>query len=101
VNRRPRLDATAGPRDLGRRARVAAEWRTPVGGRAPRLGPREYIRPATSRVGRFTRVDPLATPRLWNRWRWLGLVFWGGLTGEALRRAWRRHGGPTGSPEGE
>jgi hypothetical protein len=94
MTRRPARPASSAPRDLRRGARTVPDWRRSDGGRAPRLGPREYIGTTTTRTGRFRRIDPLSTPQLWSGARWIGLVFWAGLTGEVARRAWKRHGGP-------
>lgn len=88
-------------RDLAGGARPAAHWRertdTGDGPRAPRLAPDELIGRGVTRVGRFRRIDPLRTPRLWSRWHWVGVVFWAGVVGQAGRRAWRQHGGPRGA----
>ncbi|MBW3621246.1 MAG: hypothetical protein KY461_13455 [Actinobacteria bacterium] len=94
-----RLDRFATARaaqDLRRGARVVADARVARDGRATRLGPRELLGPGAPRPGRLARRDPLATTDLWGLWHWLGFVFWAGVTGQALRRAWRQHGGPTG-----
>lgn len=85
---------TTRPKQLGRRGREAPDWRDSVQGYAPRLGPREYIGTGITRAGRFAKVDPLRTPQLWNRWRWLGLAGWALTLGGAIFRAWRQVGGP-------
>ncbi|MBW3659689.1 MAG: hypothetical protein KY457_13695 [Actinobacteria bacterium] len=94
--RAERFAAARAAQDLRRGARVVADARSAREGRAVRLGPREFLGPGPSRTGRLARTDPFATPELWGFWRWVGFVFWAGVTGESLRRAWKRHGGPTG-----
>lgn len=72
----------------------AADWRTAVDGRAPRLGPREVIGDGmTTRVGIFRERDPLRFPKLWTRVRFLALVLWTGVVGGSIWKAWRDHGG--------
>ena len=91
------LHASVEPKVLGRRIHLATGWQDDADGHAPRLGPRELIGDQITRTGRFESVDPLRTPQLWNRWRWLGLLGWAGLAGGSLWRAWRRVGAPWGS----
>lgn len=85
--------ARTGPKDLGLVTRPG-RWRDGDGGRAARLGPREVIGRQVARRGRWAGVDPLRTPRLWNRYRWMGLGLWAGLIAGAGWKAWRGLGGP-------
>ncbi len=91
----------AEPKVIGRRIHLAANWQDDTGGRAPRLGPRELIGDQVTRRGRFESVDPLRTPELWNRWRWLALMGWSGLVVGSVVKAWRRVGLPSWSETGE
>jgi hypothetical protein len=53
-----------------------------------------------TRVGRFSRIDPLTTPERPTVANVLGVVGWAVLTVEALRRAWaasRARGTPEGA----
>lgn len=78
-------------RNLRRGGSEVAGWRDPVDGRAPRLGPREYVGAGVTRSGRFRGKDPLRTGRVWSRWQWLAAAGWAGLLGGSLAAAKRRH----------
>jgi hypothetical protein len=99
AERRAALRAARASRDLRRGGRVVADARTAREGRAVRLAPGEYLGGGPGRTGRFGDVDPLSAPRIWGLWEWVGFLFWAGVTAEAGRRAWKRHGGPTGGEE--
>lgn len=72
----------------------AADWRTPVAGRAPRLGPRDYIgNDIAPGRGAWAGRDPMRTPQWWHVGRWLMLVLLTLLTGATGYLSWRRHGG--------
>ncbi len=79
--------------NLRRGGGEAPGWRDAVDGRAPRLGPGEYIGTGVTRSGRFARKDPLRTGRVWNRWQWLAAGAWAALLGGALAAAKREHDG--------
>lgn len=52
-----------------------------------------YLANFVTKIGRFGRIDPRKHGLLWNRWKWLGLVFWAGLLGGAFAKAWKDEGG--------
>jgi len=88
------LKAAGRSRRLGpRRGGPTPVWREPVDGRAPRLGPREFIGADITRKGPWADRDPLVTPRWWSRYEWVALAGWAALTGGAGYLAWRKHGG--------
>ena len=89
---RAALRAAGRSRRLGPR-HTTTPWREPVDGRAPRLGPREFIGADITRRGAWANRDPLVTPRWWNRYEWLALAGWAALTGGTGYLAWRKHGG--------
>lgn len=70
------------------------DWRTPVEGRAPRLGPRQYIgNDIAPGRGAWKGRDPMRTPRWWGGWSFTALLTWAGLSAGAGYLSWRRHGG--------
>ena len=90
-----RTAARAGRRRAFARPSTRAEaWRTPVDGRAPRLGPRQYIGSdiAPGR-GAWADRDPMRTPDWWHVGRWTALTGWALLTSASGFLSWRRHGG--------
>lgn len=58
-----------------------------------------YLADHVTKVGIFRRLDPGDPGRLWNRWRWAGLVFWAALVGGAVAKAWRDEGGLPDRPD--
>lgn len=52
-----------------------------------------YLASYITKVGRFGRIDPREHGLLWNRWRWLGLLFWVVVVAGSLTKAWRDVGG--------
>lgn len=90
-----RVAARAGrARSFDRPSTRAADWRTPVDGRAPRLGPRQYIgHDIAPGRGAWAERDPMRTPRWWSRARWSALGGWALLAGVTGLISWRRHGG--------
>lgn len=70
-----------------------ADWRTPVDGRAPRLGTRQYIGHDVEGRGAWARKDPLKVPRWWSGARFGALAGWAALTAGTGYLSWRRHGG--------
>lgn len=68
---------------------------------APNLHPGvPYTAQFITKVGRFAKVDPRKHGLLWNRWRWVGLVFWAGVVGGSFAKAWKDHGGLPSQPDG-
>jgi hypothetical protein len=81
-------------RRYGRPSSRAGDWRTPVDGRAPRLGPKQYIgTDIAPGPGAWDGRDPMRTPEWWHVGRWIMLVLWSLLTGITGFLSWRRHGG--------
>lgn len=81
-------------RSFARPSTRAGDWRTPVDGRAPRLGPKQYIGSdiAPGR-GAWAGRDPMRTPRWWSGVRWTALLTSALLAGGSGFLSWRRHGG--------
>ena len=72
----------------------AADWRATVDGRAPRLGPRQYIgHDIAPGRGAWDGRDPMRTPRWWGGPRWTALAGWALLSAGTGFLSWRRHGG--------
>lgn len=72
----------------------AADWRDAVDGRAPRLGPRQYIgHDIAPGTGAWADRDPMRTPHWWHVGRWIALAGWGLLSAGSGWLSWRRHGG--------
>ena len=91
--RRAVLEST-GARSFRRPAgRPGHDWRVPVDGRAPRLGPRTHIGHDVRGHGAWAQRDPLATPRWWTGSALLAALGWLGLTAGTGYLSWRRHGG--------
>jgi hypothetical protein len=80
-------------RSLASRSSRPVNWRDPVDGRAPRLGPHEYIGHDVRGRGAWAHRDPLRVPRLWTAANWGALAGLIGLTAGAGWRSWRQHGG--------
>lgn len=87
------LRGAAQRRTFGGRSSRVADWRNPVGGAAPRLGPRQYIGHDVAGRGAWKDRDPLSTPQWWDGARWAALIGWAALTAGSGYVAWRRHGG--------
>lgn len=77
-------------RHLADRGAASPRWREVRDGRAPRLGPREYIGDQVRRSGRFGDRDPLQTARLPSLVEWAVLALWVLLAGRRARDEWRR-----------
>lgn len=89
-----RIASRAGrARSFRRPSTRVEDWRTPVDGRAPRLGPREYIGHDIRGRGAWKGRDPLTSPVWWAAPRWVAVVGWAALTAGSGFIAWRRHGG--------
>ena len=80
-------------RSMRRPSTRPGDWRTPVGGQAPRLGPRELIGHDIRGRGAWEGRDPLETPRWWSRPHWVALFGWAVLTAGSGYASWRQHGG--------
>jgi hypothetical protein len=82
------------PREVRRRTHVAPDWRVPIDGRAPRLGPRETIDVARA-VGHWRHVDPRLPQDGWRHsWRWVGFGMWVGVAAGAAGLGWWKGRGP-------
>ena len=81
-------------RSFARRSTRVEDWRTPVDGRAPRLGPGQYIgHDIAPGRGAWAGRDPMRTPRWWSGWSFSALATWAALTAGTGYLSWRRHGG--------
>ena len=81
-------------RRFDRPATRAEAWRDAVDGRAPRLGPRQYIgHDIAPGRGAWAERDPMRTPHWWGGPRWSALLGWAALTAGTGYLSWRRHGG--------
>lgn len=57
----------------------------------PRWSPDRPLAERITRLGRWSRVDPLERGRLWNRREWAAFGLWGALVAGGFGLAWRRH----------
>lgn len=80
-------------RRLGPRRTPAGDWRESSDGRAPRLGPREFIGHDVRGSGAWEDRDPLRVPKLFTLGSLGGLLGWVTAVGGSGWLAWRRHGG--------
>jgi hypothetical protein len=91
---RKTLRQTLRKRDLRKEGIVERpDWAEATGGIAPRLLPIEGIGVGVTRRGRWSKVDPLSTPKFPSRWQVVGFGFFVGLVGTTGWVSWRRHGG--------
>lgn len=77
-------------RNLRAGAKAVGVSSAAVDGRAPRLGPGEYLGGNRGGVGRFEGRDPLQTGKVGSRWQWLAVAGWAAMIGGALSAARRR-----------
>jgi hypothetical protein len=81
-------------RSFRRPSSRAEDWRLPVDGRAPRLGPRQYIgEDIAPGHGAWAGRDPMHTPRWWRGTSWSALIWWVLMAAGGGWLSWRRHGG--------